>query len=259
MPLSIEHTYAYSSEYAICTIVNDMQAYVDLVRSFNNSGFNDTNSIFMYADNSHGNKFEAYESIRHFLFKSNSKYIIICHQDIGLIDNKSYLDQQLDFLESYDSLWAIAGNAGGKGINAVVKYITTPGGNEKKDIVEPTRVYSLDENFLIIKKAAQLSISKDLSGFHFYGTDLCLIADILGYRAYVIPFMVKHHSGGNWDRSFYLQQGNFLKKYEKALSGRLLESTCSRFYISGSFLKNKLINIFMRQVVWVLRKGDRVL
>ena len=246
MTICIEDTYVYSSEYAICTIVNDMQAYVDLVRSFNNSGFNDTNSIFMYVDNSLGNKFEAYESIRHFLFKSNSKYIIICHQDIELIDNKSYLDQQLNFLESYDSLWAIAGNAGGKSVNAVVKYITNSDGNQKKDIVEPTRVYSLDENFLIIKKVAQLSISKDLSGFHFYGTDLCLIADILGYRAYVIPFMVKHYSGGTWDRSFYLQQGNFVRKYEKALSGRFIENTCSKFYISGSFLKNKLINKFIR-------------
>lgn len=253
MTLCIDHTHVYSLEYTICTLVNDMQSYVDLVKSFNRNGFDDTNSTFMYVDNSHGNKFEAYEAIRHFLFKSNSKYIIICHQDIELIDNKSCLDQQLNLLESYDSLWAIAGNAGGKGVNAVVKYVTNSAGKEKRDIIDPTRVYSLDENFLIIKKAAQLSISKNLSGFHFYGTDLCLIADILGYRAYVIPFMVRHYGCGNWDRSFYLQQKNLVRKYEKAFSGRFIESTCSKFYISGSFFKNKLFNKFVRFITYRIR------
>jgi NaMN:DMB phosphoribosyltransferase len=54
----------------------------------------------------------------------------------------------------------------------------------------------------LIKKQANLAVSSDLRGFHFYGADICLIASILGYNAYVIDFHLYHESTGNMDKEF---------------------------------------------------------
>jgi hypothetical protein len=56
------------------------------------------------------------------------------------------------------------------------------------------RVFSLDENFIV----AHLGISRDLYGFHFYGTDLCLAAHTLCYNTYVIDLHLWHIGGEAW-------------------------------------------------------------
>ncbi len=56
----------------------------------------------------------------------------------------------------------------------------------------PIRVGSLDENFIVVKRQANLALSHDMSGFHLYGTDLCIIADILGRTSYVVDFHLCH-------------------------------------------------------------------
>ncbi len=50
-----------------------------------------------------------------------------------------------------------------------------------------------------LKTETLISVSANIHNFHFYGTDICIVADILGYTSYVIPFMVKHLSKGNLD------------------------------------------------------------
>ena len=53
----------------------------------------------------------------------------------------------------------------------------------------PAKVHTVDENFIVVRRATNLSLSHDLDGFHLYGTDLCVIADILGGNCYVIDFI----------------------------------------------------------------------
>ena len=79
--------------------------------------------------------------------------------------------------------------------------ITDPYGENQSSKIFPQKIRTLDENFqlLIIQQTWQYN---NIGGFHLYGSDLCIIADILGYSSYVINFHVYHKSGGNADDVF---------------------------------------------------------
>ena len=67
----------------------------------------------------------------------------------------------------------------------------------------------------MVNNTANLAISNNIGGFHLYGSDLCIIADILGYSSYVINFHVYHKSGGNADDVFLSTKKSFVAKYQK--------------------------------------------
>ena len=64
--------------------------------------------------------------------------------------------------------------------------------------------------------------SRDLHGFHLYGADLCLIADILGYSAYVVDFHLRHKSVGNKGSTFEVVRAELIEKYRRALRYRVI-------------------------------------
>ena len=49
----------------------------------------------------------------------------------------------------------------------------------------PGRVETLDECFILMRRSRPVVGSYDLGGFHFYGPDLCLQAELLGGSAHV--------------------------------------------------------------------------
>jgi hypothetical protein len=102
---------------------------------------------------------------------------------------------------------------------------------------------SLDENFMVVKRSARLSFSRDLTGFHFYGADLCLVADMLGYSTYVIDFHLEHLSRGVKGASFTAMEQAFVAKWGRALRPRLLQTTCSLVSLTGDSL-SRLIGRF---------------
>ena len=55
---------------------------------------------------------------------------------------------------------------------------------------------ALDKNFLVVRRDANLAVSADLKGFHLHGTDICIVARLLGYTAYVVDFQLRHVSSG---------------------------------------------------------------
>ena len=115
----------------------------------------------------------------------------------------------------------------------------------------PAKVRSLDENFLIIRKESGLTLSNDLKGFHFYGTDLCMIADILGLNAYVINFHLYHKSGGNCDESFFNAKQRLIEKYRRVFQSRFIRTTCTPLFLSGFSSLNTLFN---RKLMYSLKK-----
>jgi hypothetical protein len=94
-------------------------------------------------------------------------------------------------------------------------------------------VTTLDENFLVVRRAARIGFSRDLSGFHFYGADLCLAADVMGYTSYVIDFHLRHLSPGRKCGDFYAAEAAFCAKWGRALRARWLQTTCSLVRVSG--------------------------
>ncbi len=231
---------SYTLKYSICTLVTDLTEYEEMKNSFLQNGFSDCE--FLIADNSKGNTSNAYQAIRKFFNTAQGQYLIICHQDILVKSNVSQLEKCLSELNSKYPLWAIAGNAGGKHIKGVVKNLINHDNSVSTYKPLPVRVYSVDENFIVVDKQKFSSISNNLDGFHFYGTDMCLLADIQGYESYVIDFMLHHKSPGNFNADFYIQKNKFQTKYARALRGRFIETTCARLFLSGNQIKNYFYN-----------------
>jgi len=230
-------------KYSICTLVTNKLEYEEMVASFINAGFDPAFCEYLYIDNSNQNKYDAYSGIAKFLQLAKGKYILLCHQDlIANFDRIEKLERCIEEISHLDPQWGILGNAGGATIKKNVYSIAYPDGKLQNDGPFPVKVKSLDENFLLLKKEANIGISRDLKGFHLYGTDLCIIAGILGFNCYVIDFLLTHKSYGNPDRTFFQLKSEIISKYKRAFQGSFIRTTITTLYISGSSLKSKVYN-----------------
>jgi hypothetical protein len=239
----IDSIQPFTFKYSICTLVTKKDEYNEMVDSFIKAGFEESFCEYIYIDNSQKNKYEAFQGINRFLSIAKGQYIIICHQDILINhDRIDTLERCIEEINKQDPDWAILGNAGGVDYKKNVYKVGHPSGTIHEVGSLPMRVRSLDENFLLLKNEANLALSHNLSGYHLYGTDLCLIAHVIGYHAYVIDFLITHKSHGNADQSFYELKGKFLKKYRSAFKGLFIRTTITRFFISGSGFKSFLYN-----------------
>ena len=227
--------------YTICTLVSDLAAYSIQVQQFRASGF-DQGCEYLYVDNSQGNQMDAFAAYNHFLTEARGQYILLCHQDLNLLsDGRLRLDEVLGELTELDPNWGLCGNAGAKADGSLALRITDPHGSDQNvGGPFPTRVVSLDENFIVARRSANLAMSHDLSGFHLYGSDLCIIADVLGLSAYVIDFHLEHKSGGNPDESFATVRRASVKKWRRAFRPRWQHVTTLRpFYLSGTEVREQ--------------------
>lgn len=257
-PKSLKKT-TYDFEFSVCTLVTRKDEYNQMVDSFQKSGFTDDLCEFIYADNTVNNHFDAYEAINYFLRQSTGKYIIICHQDIVIDkDNITDLRNRLFELNTKDSNWAICSNAGAVGPNHIVYHISYPDGTFMNKGKFPIKVSAIDENFILVKNEALLKVANDLQGFHLYGTDLCLQAELNGYTAYVISFNLTHKSRGNVNEGFYKARKNLIAKYDGFFKSRWIQTNVTVFYLSGSMFKficgNPIVLFFARIVNSIKKK-----
>lgn len=227
--------------YTIATLVTDRGQYDLLRTSFAAGGFGADDCEYLFIDNTGAEQTCAYAGLNRALSEARGRYVILCHQDVRLIeggDTRADLDARLAGLEIHDPDWALAGNAGGAAPGQLAMRISDPHGSNRHVGDLPTRVSSLDENFLIVRRESNLGLSHDLTGFHFYGTDLCLIADTLGWHAYVIDFHIEHLSPGNKKtRSFTESKEAFRAKWSKALRPRWIQTTCALLRFDGDPLR----------------------
>lgn len=229
--------------YSICSLVNNSIEYQEMVKSFMSKGFAGPDVEYLYVDNSGGNKFDAYTAYNIFLRVARGKNIILCHQDVLLLDEgRQRLDELIAEIGKLDPNWGLLGNAGGECPGRLAIRISDPHGENMQRGHFPARVLSLDENFIVVRASTNIGLSRDLSGFHFYGTDLSVIADILGYTAYVVDFHLRHKSAGKQDISFHLAWDQFLRKYQRALRPRYVATTCATLFLSGSKIAQHVLN-----------------
>lgn len=258
----------YAFEFSICTLVTRREEYLEMMQSFIDKGFDTQTCEYLYIDNTGGCTFDAYQGLNHFLQQAKGRYVILCHQDILAHDqDRQHLINVIDDIEANDNNWAVLGNAGGVNFKWIATNITQGSGKVIKEKRLPLLTKTIDENFVIVKNSANLALSHDLSGFHMYGADLCLMADILGFTSYIIDFNIMHKSNGNADESFYRSKKAFMKKYDKAFRGRFMATTITRLYISGNwftawvynfqpikFLVRQFYKFFLHKKRYVLKK-----
>jgi hypothetical protein len=246
--------------YSFCTLVTKPDEYRNMVRLFIEKGFTETDCEYLYIDNSKSNKYDAYSGYNRFLQCARGKYIILCHQDIEPIEHdRARLDELLTKISSVDPTWGLCGNAGANRSGKLVFRISDPWGANRNDGGPfPAPVMSLDENFILVKRDANLALSRDLKGYHWHGSDLCIIADVLGWRSYVIDFHLKHKSGGTPDAMFWETKRDLRKKLTRAFRPRWhFVVTRERIYISGSRLQSMIAETpreIRRRLGHVIRK-----
>lgn len=254
----ITPTDQFEFRYSVCTLVTRLQEYEEMVSSYIAAGFDPQQCEFLYIDNSVKKTADAYHGINLFLNQAKGKYIIVCHQDVLLNQHRiEDLDERLKELDKLDSNWAICGNAGAPGPNYIVYHISYPNNVFKSKGLFPVKVTALDENFLVVKNAARISQSRDLSGFHLYATDLCLSAVSRGYSAYAIAFNLTHKSYGNRDNSFYQIKRELIKKYNRFFKSRWIQTPSAVFFLSGSrfrWLYANPVSLFIVRMINGIKK-----
>lgn len=220
--------------YTFGTLVSDRKMYDALVASFIDGGFTNKDCEYLFIDNTGDDQTCAYRGLDAVLNSARGSNVILCHQDVLLLDDKRVdLDARLTELSERDPNWALAGNAGGVSPGQLALRITDPHGENQHVGALPARVMSLDENFIVVRSGSRLGFSHDLSGFHFYGADICLHGDVMGRTAYVIDFHLKHLSGGFKDKLFDDMHHAFRKKWSRAMAPRWLQTTCSLMRLTG--------------------------
>jgi len=243
---------APSHDFTVCTLVTNHDEYQEMIASFQKGGFNENNTDFLYIDNSQTNLEDGYTGLNKFLNEATGNYIILCHQDILLsFDTIDTLYGRIDEMNQRDPHWAILGNAGFAGLSEKYYRISDPWQMDTTIGKLPAKVKSLDENFLVIKKEANLALSRDLKGFHMYGADMCTIASLLGWNAYVINFHLYHKSAGNCNESFARSREAFMTKYTRTLAPLYLRTTCTTMIITSSSFLNWVLN---RKIIYSIKK-----
>jgi hypothetical protein len=227
--------------FTIATLVTDAALHAEMLRSFADGGFDGPDCEFLHVDNSVPSGGSAYRELNRLLAAARGEIVILCHQDVRLIaDGRATLEARLAELDRHDPSWGVAGNAGGVAPGRLAIRISDGHAADQRIGSFPQRVASLDENLLIVRAAARLGFSDDLDGYHFYGTDLCLQAEMRGYRAYVVDFHLLHLSKGNKSASFQACEAQLRRKWHRALRPRWIQTTCSLVYLTNSALGHRL-------------------
>lgn len=244
----------YKYKYSVCTLVTRKEQYAEMLNSFINGGFTEDICEYLIIDNSEINKMDAYQGLNALLQKATGEYVILCHQDIELMgaDSRRLLEDQIIAITKLDPTWGVLGNAGGADrlYKRMAIKIAYPDGFIDVQGNVPQKVGSLDENFMLVKNSANLAFSGDIGGYHLYGFNLCTVARLLGYSAYVIDFLLVHKSTGNADVSYYEILKQVKTKYTSFMKGRYVNTTIARFYLSGSAFWNMMFNtrVFRRVI-----------
>jgi hypothetical protein len=253
----------YNFRYSICTIVNKEDEYKTMVQSFTANGFREPHCEFLYLDNTTTNRFDGYSGCNLFLNSARGQYVILCHQDVLLLDEGiDRLNEIIAELDLAHPDWGLFGNAGARADGTLAIRILDPFSMSPEQGTDwgpfPTEVRSLDENFIVVRRAANLAVSGDISGFHLFGTDLCLTARTLGYKAFVVNFLLKHKSPGTVNDDFRRIEKALIDKYADAWKPRWVTTTCTLMFLSGGRWLNRIGNsrLMLRQML-NLRKRRR--
>jgi hypothetical protein len=221
--------------FTIGTLVTRPDLYQAMRRSFEAAGFKD-DVEWLTIDNTGSQQTDAYRGLNQILSQAAGTMIILCHQDLVVLDDgRQKLDAVLADLTIQHPHWALAGNAGGTKDGAIVRRISDLRGDNQNVGSFPHAVVSLDENFLIVRGGTRVGFSADLSGFHFYGADICLIADMLGYSSWVIDFHLRHLGVAHKGPDFYACEKAFRQKWDRALRDRRIQTTCACVHLSGGW------------------------
>jgi len=242
--------------FSILTLVNRPDLYEALLESFKAHKFDAPRTEYIYIDNSESNRCDAYAGLGLLIAKARGRYLILCHQDVRCVDQG--FDDLLARIKSLDKAephWALAGNAGRDREGRPLMCISDRSGANQREGDLPAEAVSLDENFIVLKRSAQLAPSVDLKGWHLYGADLCLQARMRGLKALVIDFHLLHESGTlRIDQSYFDCLEALEAKYASLFRTRTIYTTCLAATVSANPLARMLARLKRMRKKWRARQ-----
>jgi Glycosyltransferase like family len=138
----------------------------------------------------------AAEAYNEALDRTRNDIVIFAHQDVYFPEPwLCELGDSLTYLEREDPEWGVLGCFGVSASEMRYGRVYSAGlGRIGNAIEHPTRVRTLDEIVLILRKSSGLRFDTTLPGFHFYGADICLRALSRGMNNYAIPAFCVHNT-----------------------------------------------------------------
>jgi len=274
-PAEVDEGRQSAKKFSICTLVTNPDVYEKMTEKFISAGFTNDVANYVYVDNTKHNKYDGYEGVRRLIESTADDYIIICHEDVEPIDTIVQLENCIAQLDTIDPQWAFCGNAGGIAMGKLAIRITDPKGkNRNIGGPFPRKVMNLDENFILTKRSTSLTPSRDLEGFHFYGTDLCLQGFLKGWNSYVIDFHLRHEGGASrtkrstkstdrhleFHNSFVKAKNRVIDKYSLLLGPMWIQTPNARLFICRNrvlrFLGNrKIVCSIVRRIVSICSRN----
>jgi hypothetical protein len=240
LPRYIDASEPSGLTFSICALVADQAKYDRLLASFARQGFTPDNSEFLAADNRHGNQFDGYSWQKALLVQAKGRFVVFCHDDVELIsDGFNELLARIEEIERTDPSWLLLGIAGGiwhvgkRGRDSLALRISDSVGDNRHVTELPSRVESLDECFILMRRTRPVLPSVRLTGFHFYGTDMCLQAELAGGTAYVVDFHLRHYGAGTIDSAYHQCKANLIAAYLPYFPGRRLRCTTGMVKFRG--------------------------
>ncbi len=157
---------------------------------------------------------------------SGGDILVFSHQDVEF--SKSWtrkLMSSIKIIESSNERWGVLGLMGVQPNGFFAGHIYDPHTNKRYGSL-PSKVSSVDELCLVLKRSNFLPFDEGLKGFHLYGADISLQYLSKGFYTYAIDAPAVHHSGGTIDNSFNLASLKLTEKWSSKKSPRFIETTC---------------------------------
>jgi len=198
---------------------------------------------YLFIDNS-SNSFDAFNALSKFIKEAKGDMIVIIHDDIYMENLSSIiLTDEIKRVCKNDGKAAVFGVAGisYNGLQGVGHFFD-PSGRHFWGFPNGGRASSLDEFFLVIDRSKAVSLSDELHGFHFYGTDLCVNAAKKGLSSYVIDFPVLHKCNpGKITNEFFEARERFQHHLQKELRKGVIRTTCTLLYCGGNHWREMVV------------------
>ena len=243
--------------FSICTLVKNKEKYNVLLESLKKTSFiNDTDEV-LSIDNSLQNQHDCYSSIKEFIKISKRNFLILVHDDVIFNLDRSILVDELVKKRALDSQAAVFGIAGifKNPLMGCGRFISHRG-EENWGFKNNGNVNTLDECFIIIDKSSLVSVSDEIAGFHFYGTDICINARKKGFSSYAIDYPITHKSKGNLDANFLNSRNSFILHLRNNSNWEVISTTCTSMYAGNNFFK-KVKSLSIAIVKPILGENDK--
>jgi hypothetical protein len=222
--------------FSVCALCRDNKSAENILNQIASLFPKDTDLLIL--ENSQ-NEWDSYSAIRYFIKRAQGEMIVLVHDDIEFQNlSVSQLLQSINKITCSDPTAIIFGVAGISNRKLMwMGHLFNLNGEQSWGFCEEGKASSLDECFLVINRKSRISVSEGLTGFHFYGTDLCLNAMKSGHSCYVIDYPITHKSAGNINENFFEARDRFEEYLKHQGFNRYIRTTCTVFYSGTNLIK----------------------